>query len=71
MTEDGQYGALSTTLTDGRATTLHLRLNRGARALIARSRTPTRRLVRGQALDQAGNRGPIVTRSAAITAARR
>jgi hypothetical protein len=71
LTKDGQYGSLSTALKAGRTTTLHLRLNRGAKGIIAVSRKRSKLLLRGQAIDQAGNRGAILRRTAYVQAARR
>jgi hypothetical protein len=71
LTKGAQYAMLTTTLHANRTTALQLRLNKGARQVLAQRRRATRLTLRGQAVDAAGNRSRILSRTAIVKAGRR
>jgi hypothetical protein len=71
LTKGAQYAMLTRTLPANRTTSFDLKLNKGARAVLAQTRRATRLTLRGQAVDAAGNRGRIMSRTAIVKAGRR
>jgi hypothetical protein len=71
LTKGAQYAMLTRTLPANRTTSFDLKLNKGARAVLAQTRRATRLTLRGQAVDAAGNRGRIISRTAIVEARRR
>jgi hypothetical protein len=71
LTKGAQYAMLSTTLPANTTTNLKLKLNKGARKVLARSRRATKLTLRGQAVDAAGNHSAIIRRTTIVKAGRR
>jgi hypothetical protein len=71
LTKGAQYAMLTRVLPADRTTSFHLKLNKGARQVLAHSRRATKLTLRGQAVDAAGNRGRIISRTAVVKAGRR
>jgi hypothetical protein len=71
LTKGAQYAMLTRTLPANRTKSFDLKLNKGARAVLAQTRRATRLTLRGQAVDAAGNRGRIISRTAIVKAGRR
>jgi hypothetical protein len=66
LTKGSQYGALTKALQAGKVTSFNLKLNTGAKKVVAVAKKATTLTLRGQATDLAGNRSPIVSRTTMI-----
>jgi hypothetical protein len=66
LTKGSQYGAATKALQAGKVTSFNLKLNTGAKKVVAVAKKATTLTLRGQATDLAGNRSPIVSRTTVI-----
>jgi hypothetical protein len=71
LTKGAQYAMVSRTLQGNTTTSFDLKLNKGAKKVLASSKRATKLTLRGQAVDGAGNHSAIISRSTIIRAGRR